>query len=174
MPTFKSVKALEKYIESNIRKGGFSQYGINANVVDSEAEKILKEQSEFLAKCIRECIKGYYETYSPKFIGRYTGRTYGLQNSISVSPEIDSNGNKYTGYLEFNENTSYGTSLFGGSAGYKPALIDSGWRVSSDVWFKNIEHFGYYDGYGFIQKGIDMFNQNNPYKLKIKKPSWAK
>ena len=46
MPTFKSVKTLEKYIESNIRKGGFSQYGINANVVDSEAEKILKEQGK--------------------------------------------------------------------------------------------------------------------------------
>ena len=46
-------------------------------------------------------------------------------------------------------------------------LLNYGYRVKKDVWFKNIENFGYRTGAYFVEDGVADFNQSNPYGIKV-------
>ena len=46
-------------------------------------------------------------------------------------------------------------------------LLNYGYRVKKDVWFKNIENFGYRTGVYFVEDGVADFNQSNPYGIKV-------
>ena len=46
-------------------------------------------------------------------------------------------------------------------------LLNYGYRVKRDVWFKNIDNFGYRAGAYFVEDGVADFNRHNPLGLKI-------
>lgn len=69
--------------------------------------------------------------------------------------------------LKFNENRSYSKSMFKGEDGYKPLLINSGWQVKKNVWFKSTYRLGFYEGYDFIKKGVDKYKKNAPSNINV-------
>lgn len=47
-------------------------------------------------------------------------------------------------------------------------LLNYGYEVEKDVWFKDIPNFGYRSAGHFIENGIADFEASNPYGIKIK------
>lgn len=79
-------------------------------------------------------------------------------------------------YIRFNEDRFlkrsileewFPSSTFDEYVGDTLDIFRHGWEVKKDVWFKNIGGFGFGDGFDFVQKGIDEFNSNNPYNIKV-------
>ena len=56
----------------------------------------------------------------------------------------------------------------GGEPGFTPILIDQGWEVRKDVWFRDIHMFGFFEGTGFIKAAISEYNAQNPYGFKLR------
>lgn len=135
-------------------------------------QSLLKE-AEDLRKCIQAEIDKYYDSYNPV----YYRRTYGLKNALNDGKpihfnsgnmiKVDVNTMTLTIELKFNENRSHGKSLFRGEDGYKPLLINSGWRVKKNVWFKSTYRLGVYEGYNFIKKGVDKYKKNAPPNINV-------
>jgi hypothetical protein len=121
-----------------------------------EMENYIKSLAELLKSCIQYYLDLYYVQYSPSVYKR----TFGLQKSLEIDDfiNISLDAQSLTINLSFNDNLSWGNSLFDGySDGYKPILIDQGWQVNSSVWFSDIEHFGWQKGAHFIENGINEF-----------------
>ena len=61
---------------------------------------------------------------------------------------------------------AYHPSLFWGTPGFNPLLIDIGlaWKNQRVP----IYLFTIYDGYGFIQQAVDEFNRTTKYKFQVK------
>lgn len=47
-------------------------------------------------------------------------------------------------------------------------LLNDGFKVKKDVWFKNIPNFGYRAAEHFVEKGIKRFNSSNSLGVEIK------
>ena len=106
--------------------------------------KILYEEAQRLRDCIQKRIDDYRESYAPKiFINLFFENDkviresgFGIWKNESQADEV---------------NVAY--------------LLNYGYEVKKDVWFKNIENFGYREGYNFVENGIDDFLQTT--KLSI-------
>ena len=48
-------------------------------------------------------------------------------------------------------------------------LLNYGYRVEKDVWFKNIPYFGFRPAANFVEDGIDDFNATNTLGINITK-----
>lgn len=46
-------------------------------------------------------------------------------------------------------------------------LLNDGFTVKKNVWFKNIRNFGYRAAEGFVDKGVQDFNQKNRLGIKV-------
>lgn len=75
--------------------------------------------------------------------------------------------------IKFNDNAIHtsGDGILGwdgnGEKVNTAILLNYGYRVKKDVWFKNIENFGYRTGAYFVEDGVADFNQSNPYGIKV-------
>jgi hypothetical protein len=152
VPTFKDTRSLDNYL----------------NLKGQEiAEQILRKEAQRLRDCLQVQLDSYYNSYSPSMYER----TYGLQNSLTLDDLIDidviGGGNgSLSMTISFNEGAK-GTSLFSSEEVNKALLINYGWAVKKDVWFRDIYRFGYFEGDGFIEDGINDFFTSNPYNIKI-------
>lgn len=129
---------------------------------------ILISESNRLKKMIEEEINKYYASYTPSVYKRYT------QNHLIKKIRTNVDIANRTVSIYFDPSVSYGKSVITGNYdGYIPELIDIGWQVRADVWFSDIEMFGYYEGFHFIEKAILRFRADNPYGLNVEaKGSW--
>lgn len=132
--------------------------------------KILYEEAQRLRDCIQKRIDDYRESYAPKIYNR----TDMLPKSLSVDDiaHIYVEGNKICINLFFENDKVIRESGFGIWENESQAdevnvayLLNYGYEVKKDVWFKNIENFGYREGYNFVENGIDDFLQTT--KLSI-------
>ena len=124
--------------------------------VKVEMETYVKELAELLKDCIQYYLDLYYDAeYYPSVYHR----TNGLRNSLRIDDfvSVTTDAQSLTISLSFDDNLSWGNSLWNSSDGYKILLIDQGWHVQKNVWFKNIEHFGWQNGANFIENGIKEF-----------------
>ena len=135
----------------------------NGNTVEAE----LKRHSKILANCLMEELDKLYSSYSPSIYSR----AYDLYNSVCVDNNIRVNvrttGAELSIRVFFDEGAIH-DNLAGNTVNAIP-LLDNGWRVKKDVWFKDIYHFGYYDGFHFIEKEIKKYRNrvDNPFKVKV-------
>lgn len=136
-----------------------------------EAEVILKKEVERLKDCIQNRIDEYMDSYSPILYQR----TGGFQNSLYVDDFLDINieTNRISVKLAFGSGAYHnsGDGILGWNGNGEEVnvaiLLEYGYQVQKDVWFKNIENFGYRHAGRFVQNGINDFNKNNPYGIKI-------
>lgn len=129
----------------------------------------LKIAANYLADCIQKHIDDFYESYTP----RVYDRTLELYSSLSVDDiaDIRISYNVLSISLRFDEGANH-KSLFGEEVVNTAYLMNYGYQVIKDVWFKDVEYFGWRNGFFFVEKGIEDFNKTNSLgiQIKIEKP----
>ena len=156
---FTSLDQLSAYLNTSAGQQTMTTSGVTI-------EQLLKQEANRLKSCIEQYLDEYYASYDPSVYMR----TDNLRYSMSVDDFVDIN--VVAGIakisIDFDKYAIASHSLFGGSNEYNQVeLINNGLEVKQDVWFKDIEHFGWQEGFDFIGQGIALFNQTNPYNLKI-------
>jgi|GEM_PF-3783507 len=145
-------------VQSRIRQGDTSIMnslrGKDGLSYSATREKELQDAANALKDFLTQRIANYYSSYSPVMYGR----TGGLLNSVLVEMTSLDSAKVY-----FNPGQSYGESVFGQGAGYKPALINEGWAVSSGN-HKDTYRFGYYGGFNFVELAIGDAKNNDKFK----------
>lgn len=140
----------------------------------------LKSEADRLRDCIQKALENYLISNPPTVYSR-TGK---LEKSLQVEDiaNIKIIGNSLSINLWFDENANHesGDGIEGwdgtGETVNTAYLLNYGYEVKKDVWFKNIENFGYRSAANFVEDGIDEFNKTNIFgiKIQINKPSGYK
>ncbi len=135
----------------------------NGNTIEKE----LKRHASILADCLMEELDEVYSSYSPKVYQR----SYDLYNSISIDDRVKIsfgvNGTTLSMSVYFDEDVIH-EGITGENVNVA-VLMNDGWQVKKDVWFKDIYHFGYYEGSHFIEKGIQRYKSkvSNPFDIRL-------
>lgn len=116
------------------------------------------------AERLQECIQHYLDIFYAQEVYLGSGD---LQKSLrhTSKVEVESDG-KLSIKVYFDEDQSWGESWmgdFGYDGALKPYLVAYGFKDMSQ------EHYTFqgYKGNDFIQKGIEKFESENPYGLKV-------
>ena len=128
--------------------------------------QILQSESQRLKGLLQKHIELYYEHYRPKVYdrGNHGGN---LHSALTVDDacKISISG-KATISIEVNDNAIH-NSILDGSEANSFWLLNDGWSVKKDVWFKNYENFGFRKGGHFVEDGIADFNIMNKLGIRI-------
>lgn len=142
--------------------------------------KTLSENLYIEAQRLKECIQNRMDIYmasiEPFLSGMYK-RTGGLESSLKVDDILNVRvvGNTIELDIFFDEGAIHksGDGIIGWNGNGEEVnvayLLNYGYRVKKDVWFKNYENFGYRKGAHFVEDGIDDFNVTNTLGIKITK-----
>ena len=167
---FRNTAEIQKYYQEQILKGNQSAFK-NIKSKDGKSSAIISDEvliteADRLRRCIQKYIDEFYK--QPYYTGRPQLREYRLQKALKVNADVKYDGNKKYIGLYFDDSKSWGESVVTGElTGYKPYLINFGWQVIKNVWFKNIYRFGYYEGFHFIEKGIEEWKSDLKYHIDI-------
>ena len=135
-------------------------------------EQVMREEVNRLYKCIQNRLDEYMLSYNPKLYQR----TGALQDSLKVDDILNLKVTGKTMSLDiYFDDSGYHQSGDGikgwdgnGDTVNTAYLLNYGYEVKKDVWFKDIPYFGYRPAGHFIEDGIADFEKNNPYGIKIK------
>lgn len=127
------------------------------------------------AKRLYDCIQNSLEMYLAFNPPEMYKRTGGLEGSLTVDDFLNIRvvGNTLEVDLFFDEGAIHrsGDGINGWNGNDEKVntafLLEYGYRVKKDVWFKNIENFGWRNGARFVEKGIADFNATNPLGIKV-------
>ncbi len=124
---------------------------------------ILKSEAKRLVDLINKYMREMYFGNPPVTDVR-TGRlmTYPY---FQVKPDIFINGTRLS--ITIILYPALHKSMFSSEQVNVIKLLNWGYRVKKDVWFKNKKNFGYRKGYGFIQKAVNEFNATNKYGIVV-------
>lgn len=134
--------------------------------------QVMVEETNRLRNCIQARLDAYMNSYQPKIYSR----TGALQNSLKVDDILNLKVTGKTMSLDiYFDDSGYHRSGDGiqgwdgnGETVNTAYLLNYGYEVEKDVWFKNIPNFGYRSAGHFIEDGIADFEASNPYGIKIK------
>ena len=129
--------------------------------------QILQKESGRLKDILQQKIEDYYNSYSPVVYkrGQHGGN---LRDALSVDDvcTISANGMKLIMNVNINENAIH-NSILDGSEANAFWLLNDGWSVKEDVWFKNIYRFGHYEGAHFVEHAVEEFESTSKYGIKV-------
>ena len=136
------------------------------------AENLYSEANR-LRDCIQNRLDIYMNTHQPKMYDR----TGNLENSLKVDDfmSIKVVGNSLEIDIFFDDGAIHksGDGIKGWSGNGDEVnvayLLNYGYRVEKDVWFKNIPYFGFRPAANFVEDGIDDFNATNTLGINITK-----
>ena len=123
-------------------------------------EKTMKKEAEMLKEIIQHHLKMYLKTHPSK---QYI-RTGELENSLEVNKIIDisADGTTLTVRLKFGDKaihpSGYGLGWEGSGSVNTAYALDMGYQVKKNVWFRDIENFGFREPGNFIENAIDEYN----------------
>lgn len=124
----------------------------------------LKHEQKRLLSLIQKHMTKWYASYDPVVYER----TFGMRSLYARDYVwIDVNSKKLTMTICFTD-AAYGKSLWGNEKINKIQLMNEGYSVKQDVWFKNIPNFGFRDGGHFLEAAIDEFNKANYLGFSVK------
>lgn len=134
--------------------------------------QVMVEETNRLRDCIQARLDAYMNSYQPKIYSR----TGALQNSLKVDDILNIKVTGKTMSLDiYFDDSGYHRSGDGiqgwdgnGETVNTAYLLNYGYEVEKDVWFKDIPNFGYRSAGHFIEDGIADFEASNPYGIKIK------
>lgn len=134
--------------------------------------QVMVEETNRLRNCIQARLDVYMNSYQPKIYSR----TGALQNSLKVDDILNLKVTGKTMSLDiYFDDSGYHQSSDGiqgwdgnGEMVNTAYLLNYGYEVKEDVWFKDIPYFGYRPAGHFIEDGIADFEMSNPYGIKIK------
>ena len=136
------------------------------------AENLYSEANR-LRDCIQDRLDIYMATHQPKMYDR----TGNLENSLKVDDILSIRvvGNTLEIDIFFDDGAIHksGDGIKGWSGNGDEVnvayLLNYGYRVEKDVWFKNIPYFGFRPATNFVEDGIDDFNATNTLGINITK-----
>ena len=149
--------------------------GINIENLQTDNGKTLSQRFYEEVKRLKDCIQSYLDFYLMRYPPVMYKRTGKLISSLQVDDFLDIqivNGGLEM-LVKFNKNANHmsGDGIIGwdgtGEEVNVAFLLNYGYQVKRDVWFKDIENFGYRIGGYFVEDGIDEFNRTNPLNIKI-------
>lgn len=169
-----------KYINDIIKSGSTG----NVKIIKGKTLKqLLQDQAYYLQGLIQKYLRDYRIAFKPERYRR--GMDWSLENSVKVSPVTHVNGVPVI-YVYFDENavhrSGFGVwSVRDGRGKYDDdihdsrsyyavntaVLINEGYRVEQDVWFKDLPDFGYRNGAHFVEKAIKEFNSTNSLRIRV-------
>lgn len=134
--------------------------------------QVMVEEANRLRDCIQARLDEYMNSYQPKIYKR----TKALQNSLKVDDILNLKVTGKTMSLDiYFDDSGYNQSGDGiqgwdgnGETVNTAYLLNYGYDIKEDVWFKDIPYFGYRPAGHFIEDGIADFEMSNPYGIKIK------
>lgn len=130
-------------------------------------EQTLMEAVDYLYICIQNEIDYMYESYDPIY---YERRPYfeGLHNALYVEDFIDAQikDNRIELSLKFNSNV-WAWNFDHTHKSNVAVLMHEGWEWKKHG--KIPDRFRWFEGYPFIKNGVDAFNRNNKWGVRI---SW--
>ena len=130
-------------------------------------EQVLKNELYRFKDILQGYIDDYYDSYKPAVYdrGNHGGN---LRHSLTVDDicELSSKNKMITCRLLINESAIH-NSIINGEEANAFWLLNDGWRVRKNVWFKDIYRFGYYEGAHFVEKAVKEFEQTSKYGIKI-------
>ncbi len=137
----------------------------NGKTLKAVTEDVLVDEAKKLRDCIQERIDEYYKWYTPTTYKR----TKGLKRALDSNKfKIEIDGDTKFIRISFNDELSYGKSkLENGEDGYKPMLIDKGWKSPLDK-----PHFLGYEGFDIIDDAIKDWEANLEYDITVDKSGW--
>ena len=128
----------------------------------------LIEAVDYLYDCIQYYIESMYQEYDPI---KYHRRPHGenLRSSLYAEDFIQARikDNRIELSLKFSNNV-WAWNFNGDHTSPVNILMNNGWEWHNNA--KPVERFTYYDGYHFIEKGIELFNRNNKWGVVIDTP----
>jgi hypothetical protein len=130
-------------------------------------EQVLKKELHRFADILQQKIDEYFESYQPRVYDR--GNHGGdLRHALTVDDvcELSATGKSITCRILINDNAIH-NSILDGSEANAFWLLNEGWEVQKNVWFKDIYRFGYYEGAHFVENAVDEFERTNKYGIKI-------
>jgi len=124
-------------------------------------DDILKEEARILRQCIQDRIDNYYSSYSPEAYIRQNR----LRNSLKCDVSITGTGDNRHMYVYFDSVLDMGSSVISDKWNIysRSRLMNSGWKVRDDVWFRHIRRFGSFKGAHFIENGIKDYKSKSKY-----------
>ena len=139
--------------------------------------KTLAENLYVEANRLRDCIQNRMDMYMALYKPKMYKRTGGLEGSLTVDDILSIRvvGNTLELDIFFDEGAIHksGDGIRGWSGNGDEVnvayLLNYGYRVEKDVWFKNIPYFGFRPAANFVEDGIDDFNAINTLGIKITK-----
>lgn len=144
--------ASDKDLLAKIEKAGGS-------VTGNLRQKILRDYARDLKRYIKTELENYYDLYHPVYYDR-NGTYQGLRNAMDVVT-VKTDDPHNTIAITFNDR-AFSESYWDKHMSPKAALINEGWQVNDNVWFRDIKHFGYFEGVHYIEKGIEKFKKQHP------------
>lgn len=141
-------------------------------------EQNLKEEANRLRDCIQIRLEEYLNSYEPIEYKRTGGLGSSLHVDDFLNVRVVRNGLEIDLFFDDGAihksgdgiRTTRGTEWQGNGEEVNTAfLLNYGYEVEKDVWFKKIENFGYREGAGFVELGINDFNKTNTLGIKITK-----
>lgn len=126
--------------------------------------EMLKSEAIRFVRILQEEVDYWYERYEPKIYNR----TYSMRNGLTVSDyvTVTPNNSKFTIDIHFNDN-AYSRGFFDQEEVNTLLLLNDGYTVQKNVWFKDIPNFGYRKGGHFIESAIARFNKDNALGIEI-------
>lgn len=158
----------------NVLNDAYVEAATSGNYANNEISKALKTRKEQLETQMRDFIRKMRDC-----VAEAAGRYYNLGFEPKVYKRRKDGGNMVEGvkksslrreaaagaevayYIEFDHDLLKSKSLWGDPHydGNRFNLIQTGWNVEKDVWFKNIEHFGKQEPFDILGQAIDMFRE---------------
>lgn len=127
--------------------------------------EMLKSEADRFVRILQEEVDLWYSTYQPKVYDR----SFAMRDSLSVSDYITvkANNRKFSIDIHFNDN-AFSTGYWNRGTINKLLLMNDGYSVQKDTWFKDIPNFGYRKGGRFIESAIARFNIDNSLGITIR------
>lgn len=159
-----------------------------SNILLEETKRILYAEAQRLKKCIEDALAGWYYGYDPVMYERDENLPNSVDiedfteikvvdDTISVAVYFNELAHRESGYKLYQPKSYYNKKKNkvittwhkwkgNGKTVNLAYLYDKGYEVLG-AWFAGIPNLGFRDGTGFIQEGVDNFNKDNPYNIKV-------
>ena len=129
--------------------------------------QILQQEAKRLKSILQKNIENYYNSYSPVVYdrGQHGGN---LLDSLSLDDvcTVSSDGTKLNMTININENAIH-KSLIDNSEANAFWLMNDGWQVRKETWFKEVYRFGYYEGAHYVEDAVEEFERTSKYGIKV-------
>ena len=175
---FRNSAEIKTYYSNQLKTGNqsiISKLNTYNNKPYTATDEDLLNAANELKEYIQKWIEQYYIDFpensnSSVFSNPNGGRTDGLKRALRVDIIRDDKKygrDKYIA-LYFDPSESWSQSFVPNTypdsyPAWKPWLINEGWKVRKDVFFKNYYRVGWYEGYHFIEKGLEDWKANSKY-----------